>query len=194
MDEIKERKLQIIREDIDSLVMRLNRIERDEIENENWKEEIHSFIEANDISGTITIAVDVSASMTEDRDLAHLLVGEIISYNTRNKSLICFTDEIEVFTKYLQTSPMKSILFGGSGDLLQLLNWIVKNRLDNPLIIFSDGILYPTEAIELTQLKALLKDFSYPVLWIYPNKRDYKDNIHQVNRVLDYLKIAFMTE
>lgn len=193
----KERRLENIRQDLDSLVIRLNIIEREEMEkeSESWIEVVHRFIEENHEVETVTIAVDVSSSMLEYRNLTDLLVKETISYDTRNESLICFSDEIETFIKYLQKpSPMESVLFGGRGDLLQLFDWIVRNNLENPLIICSDGILYPTQVPEILNLKAILRDYNYPILWIFPSKKEYKENIGMVNPALDCLKIAFMKE
>lgn len=161
----KERRLENIKQDLASLVERVDVVEREMAmeESENWIEEIQTFIEVNGGSGYITIAVDVSSSMIEHKNLADLLVKETFKFDTRNESLICFSNEVEMYTKYLEKSFLLP-LFGGTGDVSRLFEWICKNGLENPLIVFSDGILYPTQGLAISGLKANLKDYNYPVL------------------------------
>ena len=196
MDEIKERKLQAVREDLDELILRLNEIEEDVIEEKvNWQERLDDFIIENNELGTITLAIDISSSMAVHEHLAHLLVKEALEFNNRTGSLIYFTDEIELYAKYLQTLEMDtSALYGGSGDLLILFEYLERNEIQNPLIVFSDGVFYPTMLPEVSILGTAIRGYDFPMLYIFPSKTKYKEEINSISRALDCVNIAFMTE
>lgn len=195
MDEIKERKLETIRQDLASLVKRLDEVEKEiavEEKGKNWMEVMHEFIEENNGAGMI--AVDTSGSMIEHKNLAFLLIREALQFDNRNMSLICFSDTIELYIKCLQSPEIASVLFGGTGDLLRLFEWLETNNLDNPLIIFSDGIFCSARLPEISMLKQTIRGYDYPILHIFPSKKDYKEDINLISRALDCVKIAFMTK
>ena len=193
-----ERRIENIKADLASLEGRIAEIEIEfdsmREERQDWKTVLHDFIDENCDGGDITIALDTTSAMIEWKELAEALVYEATRFNNRNTSAICFSDKVEMYIKYLGTLPTSSILCGGSGDLLQLFEWIDINDLESPLIIFSDGIVYPTDPAGLTQLRDAIKDFSYPILHFFPSIAEYKRSVEDVNRVIDRLKITFMTE
>ena len=194
MDEIKERKLQAVREDLDMLKLRLNEIEEDVMEEKvNWQEKLDDFIMEHQEGGTITLAVDVSSSMIPYRHLAYLLTKNAIELNNQDMSLICFGAEIELYIKYLREPEIGSVVFGGNGDLLELFEYLERNEIENPLVVFSDGILYPTMLPEVSRLGMTLREYDYPMLYIFPSKGLYKRNINNMSRALDCVNIAFMT-
>ena len=197
MDENKERRLKNIRQDIALLGGRLDEIEQEMIndDEENWQERLDDFIvENNTEHGTVTLAIDISGSMIGHKHLAHLLETKALELNNRDMSLICFGETVELYAKYLQTSEMTSALYGGSGNLLGLFDWLERNEIESPLVIFTDGILYPMMLPEVSILRTVIRGYNFPILYIFPSKEQYKSDIHRISQALDCVNIIFMTE
>ena len=194
MDRIKEKKLEAVRGDIDKLTLRLNEIEEEDVEEKgNWQERLDDFIVENNELGTVTLAIDISGSMIGHKHLAHLFVNKALELNNRDMSLICFSETIELYAKYLQTSEMTSTLYGGDGNLLELFDWLERNEIESPLVIFTDGIFYPAILPEVSILSSTIREYDFPMLYILPSREQYKRDIDSISRALDCINITFMT-
>lgn len=193
--EKEEEELEEIREALSSLVSKVKKLmeKREKREDKNWKDVVQDFVKEADRG--ITAIVDVSGSMLANAHLIEAFQQEMIE-TRRDTQLIHFSDRIEMYHAHPwgKTPSIQSIGgYGGSSDLLQVFKWIERNKMESPLIVFSDGVLEPDPRdMDYPELNQILDSYGHPILWIFPSKSGCERDRDLINPVIERFKRAYM--